>query len=75
MPMTAMREYLQRLPVRKAELKLLLADVISLPYMNKSDRRSALRRWEQDAGAMEQAQPATPGILKMLGIGVRHVKA
>lgn len=73
MPMAAFQEYLERLPEHMAELKLLLAEVVVLPHMKARDRRDVLRDWQEAAGMKSEANTATPGILKMFGIGVKHV--
>lgn len=73
MPMAAIQAYLINLPVRQAELKLLMAEVESIPNMKKQDRESLLKDWMQTARVKPAVRKATPGILKLLGIGVHHV--
>lgn len=72
MPIAAFQEYLRRLPARQAELKLVLAEAISLPQMKERDHKAAIRRWMREAGVEERAKPATSSVLKLLGIGIRH---
>jgi hypothetical protein len=73
MPFAAIESYLERLPARQAEMKLLLADVVSVPHMKEHNRRSALNQWMRNAKARAQAvRPATPGVLKLMGIGVNY---
>jgi hypothetical protein len=71
--MAAIDAYLKELPARQAELKLTLAEVESLPNMKQKDRESMLKKWMSVADVKPAAHKATPGILKLMGIGVRHV--
>lgn len=74
MPITAIQAYMQDLPARQAEMKLMLYEVESMPNMKKHDQENRLKNWLRSAGiASSTARKATPGILKMMGIGVRHV--
>lgn len=76
MPFPVITAYLERLPVRQAELKLLLADVVSLPSMKKGDRTSTINGWMRLASMAlpdQRAKVASPGLLKLMGIGVRRV--
>lgn len=73
MPLASIQVYLKELPARQAELKLVMAEVESLPNMKKSDREHMLKSWARAAGIKPAARKATPGILKLMGIGVRHV--
>lgn len=76
MPFAAIRNYLERLPARQTETKLLLADVISFPHMKKGDRQTAMRQWMKIAQPRRETElrPASPAILKLMGIGVEYVK-
>jgi hypothetical protein len=74
MPMTAFTAYVQHLPARQAEMKLILSEVESLPNMKPSARASLMREWMKAAEIEPTVRKATPGILKLLGIGVRHVQ-
>ena len=76
MPITGINAYIEKLEARKAELKLLMADVVSLPHMKKHDRMSTVNGWMKllNIFSQTQAKPASPARLKMMGIGVRHVK-
>jgi len=73
MPMAAMEAYLERIPARQAELKLALADAVSLPHMKKNDRERSVREWERAANvdSEQTARVAPRGLLKLMGIGVR----
>ena len=75
MPFAAIDAYLKRLPARQAELKLLLADAVSIPHMKENHRREAQNAWMRTAmvNGGNEAKPASPAILKMMGIGVRYV--
>jgi hypothetical protein len=76
MPFTAISAYLERLPARQAETKMMMADVVSYPHMKALDRQSALRGWMKQANARqpEQRRPASPAALKLLGIGVTYME-
>ena len=75
MPLAAINAYLDRLPARQAELKLLLSDAVSIPHMKENHRREAQSAWMRAARiSMESAQTASPARLKMMGIGVRYVE-
>ena len=77
MPFAAIEAYLSRLDVRMAEVKVMMADVVSLPHMKKGDRSSTLNRWMKIVNIPqinEQATPASKARLKMMGIGVRYVQ-
>lgn len=75
MPMAAIEAYMNRLEIRKTEVRLMLADVTMLPNMKKNDRVSIVNNWMKLLEITNQAKaiPASPGRLKMMGIGVRHV--
>ncbi len=77
MPMAGIEAYINRLEARKAEVKLMLADVVTLPNMKKGDRASLVNGWLKLLNVLNpstmEAEPASPGRLKMMGIGVRHV--
>lgn len=76
MPQTAISAYLERLPARQAEVKLMLSDAVSYPHMKKGDRQTAMRQWMKKARSRSDAsvRPASPGVLKLLGIGVGYVE-
>lgn len=74
MPVAAINAYMVRLPARQSEMKLLLSDAVSIPHMKESHRQSALNNWMRMAMiSSENATPASPARLKMMGIGVRYV--
>lgn len=76
MPITAIEAYLNKLEARKTEVKLLMADVVMLPSMKKNHREATLNGWMKLLSIHSESKPkvASPGRLKMMGIGVRHVK-
>jgi hypothetical protein len=74
MPMAAIMAYLQELPARQAELKLTLTETEMMPNMKPNARQQALKEWMRTAELQSAARPASPGILKLMGIGVRHVQ-
>jgi mannitol/fructose-specific phosphotransferase system IIA component len=75
MPLAAISAYLERLPARQAELKLLLSDAVSIPHMKENHREAAQSAWMRAAmiEADNSIKPASPARLKLMGIGVRHV--
>lgn len=74
MPIAAIQKYLKDLPARQAELKLLLSETESLPNMKPSAREGLLKEWMRTADLQPVVRKATPGVLKLMGIGVRHVQ-
>lgn len=74
MPIASIEAYLNRLELRKTEVKLMMADVVSLPQMKKRDRDSTVKSWMRLLNIFSQtkAKPASSARLKMLGIGVKH---
>lgn len=75
MPIAAINAYLERLPARQAELKLVMSDAVSTPHMKERDRAATLKGWMRAAkiDADANVKPASPARLKLMGIGVRHV--
>jgi hypothetical protein len=76
MPVASIEIYMQQLPARLAELSLLLADTTMLPHAKEDARRNALTKWQRVVNMKSQvnAKPASPAVLKMMGIGVEHVR-
>lgn len=75
MPMIAIRAYLEYLPRRLAEWRMMMAEATSLPYMREAQRREVVNGWRRQAGwPSAVARPATPEILRMLGIGFRRAR-
>lgn len=73
MPIAAITAYLDFIPAVLAERRLIAADGASVPHMK--DARKVVRGWERTAyGELAAKKKATPGMLKLAGIGVRHVK-
>lgn len=75
MPFAAIEAYLNKLEARKTELKLMMADVEMLPNMKKSDRDTMLNGWMKllSIHSPSKTKPASPGRLRLMGIGVKHV--
>lgn len=72
-PLSALNSYLERLPARQAELKMLIAEAVSIPHMKKEDADNLISRWTKEAEVAvsnNNVKPASPGRLKMMGIGV-----
>ena len=60
MPLAAINAYLERLPARRAELQMTLADVVALPHMREAGRRRVLDTWRR---AVRQApRPLSKGV-------------
>lgn len=74
MPIAAINVYLERLPARQAELKLMLADVVSYPHIKKDQQDTAMKKWlrEANANVVQKAKVASPAILRLMGIGVNR---
>jgi len=76
MPMASLENYLERLPARMAELKMTLADVVSLPHMKDRSRSSTMSGWMRmlQMTTPMRSKPVSKARLKLMGIGVRMVK-
>lgn len=74
MPIAAINVYLERLPARQAELKLMLADVVSYPHIKKDAQDTSIKQWlrEANANVVQKAKVASPAILRLMGIGVNR---
>jgi hypothetical protein len=77
MPIASITAYLERLPARQAELKLLLSDTVSIPHMKENARKQTLSGWMRVAQVFysENARPASAARLRLMGIGVGHVRS
>ena len=73
--MSTVQAYLQKLEVRQAETKLMLADAGSVPHMKARDRNKTINRWMKIVQIQTpvKAKKASPAKLKLMGIGVKHV--
>jgi len=73
MPFAAIGAYMDRLPERQSELRLMLAEIAMLPHMAQRDREAALRRWR---ATVVKPGKASPEILRLHGIAVvRHTRS
>lgn len=73
MPSMTLEAYVVHLPARMAELKLTIADAVSVPHMKDSQRKSTLNAWEREARENQPVVRApTRAGLRMLGIGVKQ---
>lgn len=76
MPLATVQAYLDQLPGMQADLRLALAEVVSLPYMNERTSRSVVERWEREAvgETLETQQrrmtPTSPVLLQQAGMRV-----
>ena len=69
MPLSAIMVYMERVPAVLAEWRLIAADGALIPHIKRPQR--TMKAWEKLAyGEVIQARKATPGILKLMGIGV-----
>lgn len=73
MPLAAITAYLERIPAITAERKLITGEAASVPWTKNPSR--TLKAWQQQAygSSSRPARPATPGMLKLIGIGVVRV--
>lgn len=76
MPFASIEAYLARLDVRMTEVKVMMSDVVSLPHMTKSDRKTTMNRWLKllEIQSHEEIRPASKARLNMMGIGVNYVQ-
>lgn len=72
MPLAAITVYFERIPNVLALKKTITGEGAILPYTKNWN--SILRNWTRSAFGESSAVKATPGMLKMIGIGVKHVK-
>lgn len=71
MPMIAIQAYMERIPARIAEMKLALSEAVSLPHLKDDERRDLMDAWKEQADIQEmEAEPASPAVLRFMGIGV-----
>lgn len=71
MPLAAIRIYLERVPNIIALRKLIAGEGAVVPYAK--NYQEILRSWSSAIFGEEHRVKATPGMLKMIGIGVKHV--
>lgn len=71
MPMASIEAYLDKLPARMAEYKMMMADPIALPHMKKNDQQNMINSWNRAMQVSVPVQVASPARLKMMGIGVK----
>ena len=73
MPMAAVITYYKKVPAKIAEKKLIFAEAISACFSKNPG--AIFKEWQKLAyGEAAKPKPASPGILKLMGIGVKHVK-
>ena len=71
MPLSAINAYLERISAVLAEQKLVYGEAAMAPHTKNP--RETLKRWVEEAyGENIQKTIATPGMLKLIGIGVVH---
>jgi hypothetical protein len=70
MPIASIQAYLERLPARIAEMKLAMAEAVSVPHLEADERRDLLESWQEQAHLREmEAEVVSPAVLRMMGIG------
>ena len=75
MPMASLEAYLERLPARLAEVKMMLSEPIAVPHLKKGEQSKMMNSWMKDAAMGAPKKKPVPAMLNMLGIGVRFEKA
>jgi hypothetical protein len=75
MPMASLQAYLERLPARLAEVKMMLVEPLAVPHLKKNDQSRMMNGWMKDATISTPAKKPVPAMLNMMGIGVRFEKA
>jgi hypothetical protein len=71
MPIAAITAYMDRVPNMIALRKLIAGEGAVVPYAKDSER--TLEKWLQEFSGETDKVIATPGMLMMIGIGVKHV--
>ncbi|CAK0773815.1 hypothetical protein CCP3SC15_480009 [Gammaproteobacteria bacterium] len=72
MPLAAIKAYIERIPQVLAERKIIAGSGAAVPFM--ADPEKTMEMWSETAYGENVARViATPGMLKMIGIGVEHV--
>lgn len=71
MPMASLEAYLDRLPARMSELKMLMADPIILPHLKKEAQIKMMSQWMTGISNSRSASKPVPAKLRMMGVGVR----
>lgn len=76
MPFASIEAYLNKLEARKAEVMLMMSDVVMLPHMKKSDRTSTLNGWMKllSIHSPNRTKVASPARLRLMGIKVTKVE-
>ena len=75
MPLAAIREYINRLPKVKADMKLELNEVVMRPHMKKDNQKSVHDAWQQSFfGEKPAAKKARKIDMARIGIGYSKVK-
>lgn len=76
MPFAAIQAYLKELPVRQAELRMMMGEAASVPHWEKDTRES----WARELGEMmgqgpkQGAKVASPAMLAQRGIRVMKME-
>ncbi len=73
MPIAAIEAYIEKIPNIIALKKEIAGEGAIVPHTE--NWKDILRGWNRTAFGEEQRVKATPGMLKMIGIGVKHAKS
>jgi len=74
MPLAMVEEYINKMPQIIAERKIEAASAASFPYLKQEDQQAMMDQWMREVNVDEvEHEAATPGMLKMMGMGVEHV--
>jgi hypothetical protein len=72
MPLAMVQAYLERLPARQAEMRLILLPPILAPHIKDRERQRMVGDWQRMAGITKPSRPADAQ-LALMGIKVTHV--
>lgn len=70
MPLAAIQAYVERIPNIIALRKEIAGEGALVPHAKNWEK--LLQNWSKAAFGAEQRIKATPGMLKLIGIGVKH---
>lgn len=72
MPFSALNLYMDELPKRVAEIKMMMGEAAKLPHMDEDARREWARSIS-DVLHKKEPQPQSPAMLRKIGIGIQVV--
>jgi hypothetical protein len=74
MPFSAINLYMDRLPMRIAEIKMMMGEAAKLPHMDEDGRREWARNINDVLRKDKPQKVSSPAMLRKAGIGVQVVK-